>query len=69
MTADFFVSGDEGCAVLCGEVLAAHGIDVGTHGYLESDVPIGEGVFVGDGSGSDYSYSHVVTLIIMRVHR
>ena len=35
----------------------------------ETDVPISEGVFVGDGSGSDYSYSHVVTLIIMRVHR
>jgi hypothetical protein len=69
VAADLFISGDEGGAVPCGEVLAAHGIDVGAHRNAETDVPIGEGVFVGDGSGSDYSYSHVVTLIIMRVHR
>jgi hypothetical protein len=34
----------------------------------ESDVPIGERVLMGNGPGTDYSDSHGIRLIIMRVH-
>jgi hypothetical protein len=76
MAADFFVGRDEDFAPCCAAKLpAADRIDVGADGYAETDVPVGKGVLVGDGSGSDYSDSHDLlfswggTLIIMRVHR
>ena len=67
--AELFVGGDEDAAVLRGEGLAVLFIDVGAGCDAEADVLVRLGVFVGNRSRSDNSYSHGLPLIIMRVHR